>query len=75
MFLLCARCSRVLQSKMIQRIIRTESGGFRAAGLCAACADRHDSEQKRQDFWQMLFGIASVVLVFALASYLLLRYL
>jgi hypothetical protein len=74
MFLLCARCSRVLQSKTVQRIIRTESGGLRAAGLCAACADRHDLEQKRQD-WRMLLGIVAVALVFALAAYLLFYYL
>ncbi len=71
----CAKCNRILRTSAIHRIIRTERGNFRAAGLCASCANRYDVEQKRQEFWRMSVGITSVALVFAAASYLLLNYL
>lgn len=72
---LCAKCSRVLRTSGTHRIIRTQSGNFRAAGLCSPCASRHDVEQKRQEFWRIFLGIGSVAIVFATASYLMGRYL
>lgn len=71
----CARCNRVLRTSGMHRIIRTKMGNFRAVGFCPPCADQHDLQQKRQDFWRMFLGIVVVVTVFAAASYLLVRYL
>jgi len=72
---LCARCSKILRTSGVHRIIRTTAGNLRAAGLCPPCANRHDVEQKRHEFWRTFVGIIGMTALFAAASYLLLHYL
>jgi hypothetical protein len=73
--MICARCSKTLRSSSVHRIIRTKAGNFRAAGLCPPCANSHDVEQKRHEFWRTALGVTAMAALFAGASYILLHYL
>lgn len=72
---MCGKCSRVLRTSGVHRVIRTKTGFRRTAGLCQPCVSQHDELARQRTVKQAMFGIVGLLGVFAVVSYALLNYL
>ena len=65
----CGLCrQRLHHNSGVHRQIRTRSGHYRLAGLCAACAECEENRQADRQLWRTLLVFSTVAVSTGLAA-------